>query len=66
MPMSDFEKQAFLQLLAEQQARQDAEQDAVVETELDAEAAIEEETARQDRLQWAQNQKQRERDGEAI
>jgi hypothetical protein len=55
MPMSEFEKQAFLKLLAEQQARQDAE----VEAELDAEAKIESEAARQERLQWTQNQKQR-------
>jgi hypothetical protein len=51
MAMSEFEKQAFLKLLAEQQARQDAE----FEVEYDAEVAVENEAARQERLQWAHN-----------
>jgi hypothetical protein len=57
MPMSEFEKQAFLQLLAEQRARQDAIDDAKAEAEYDAEITPENEAARQERLQWAQNRR---------
>jgi hypothetical protein len=55
MPMSEFEKQAYLRLLAEQRARQDTESDTKVEAEYDAEVAAENEAARFDRLQWAHN-----------
>jgi hypothetical protein len=57
MAMSEFEKQAFLQLLADQRARKDAEDDARFEAEYDAEIEPENEAARQERLQWAQNRR---------
>jgi hypothetical protein len=59
--MTEFEKQAFLQLLAEQQARQDAKFEAEYDAEIAGEnaeiAAGENEAARQERLQWAQNRR---------
>jgi hypothetical protein len=51
--MTEFEKQRFLNLLAETRAKQDAEVGAEVEDEMKAE----EEAVRQERLQWAQNRK---------